>query len=183
MSRKQYLGSMDTTRCIDGRLFRHAPGPDDPYCEVDVGECKECGGKGCHPCERCGRKLDAAGECDSCNRDRQEGEAFAATTPKFSETFCSQCGGKFGPGDKGYSHCEDHLPRDKAVRIEAGKIYLNGHGEECGPMKEARCRHGLWIDQHGAAYTADGIQWAHHPESAGNLKLGAAMSAADGAKT
>lgn len=28
--------------------------------------------------------------------------------PKFAKTFCSQCGGEFGPGDSGYSHCIDH---------------------------------------------------------------------------
>lgn len=28
--------------------------------------------------------------------------------PKFTTTFCSQCGGEFGPGDSGYSHCVDH---------------------------------------------------------------------------
>ena len=28
--------------------------------------------------------------------------------PKFAETSCSQCGAQFGPGDWGYSHCEDH---------------------------------------------------------------------------
>ena len=28
--------------------------------------------------------------------------------PKFENTFCSQCGGTFGPGDHGYSHCMDH---------------------------------------------------------------------------
>lgn len=26
----------------------------------------------------------------------------------FAETFCSQCGGAFGPGDSGYSHCDQH---------------------------------------------------------------------------
>lgn len=32
---------------------------------------------------------------------------------KYGETFCSQCGGEFGPGNKGFSHCENHkhLPR------------------------------------------------------------------------
>jgi hypothetical protein len=29
-------------------------------------------------------------------------------TPRFAETGCSQCGGSFGPGDHGYSHCKDH---------------------------------------------------------------------------
>jgi hypothetical protein len=28
--------------------------------------------------------------------------------PKFSETSCSSCGRNFGPGDHGFSHCEDH---------------------------------------------------------------------------
>ena len=28
--------------------------------------------------------------------------------PKFAETWCSQCGAGFGPGDHGYSHCKDH---------------------------------------------------------------------------
>ena len=27
---------------------------------------------------------------------------------KFQNTFCSQCGGEFGPGDHGYSHCRNH---------------------------------------------------------------------------
>jgi hypothetical protein len=27
---------------------------------------------------------------------------------KFEETFCSQCGQAFGPGDSGYSHCDQH---------------------------------------------------------------------------
>lgn len=31
---------------------------------------------------------------------------FAA--PLFDKTSCSQCGGEFGPGDQGYSHCSDH---------------------------------------------------------------------------
>lgn len=34
--------------------------------------------------------------------------ALAPSTPRFAKTFCSQCGGEFGPGDSGYSHCEDH---------------------------------------------------------------------------
>ena len=29
-------------------------------------------------------------------------------TPKFSNVTCSQCGRSFGPGDHGFSFCEDH---------------------------------------------------------------------------
>lgn len=28
---------------------------------------------------------------------------------RFSVTYCSQCGGEFGPGDQGFSHCSDHV--------------------------------------------------------------------------
>ena len=27
---------------------------------------------------------------------------------KFANTYCSQCGGEFGPGDSGFSHCDQH---------------------------------------------------------------------------
>lgn len=33
-----------------------------------------------------------------------------SVAPRFDKTYCSQCGGEFGPGDQGYSHCEDHDP-------------------------------------------------------------------------
>jgi hypothetical protein len=32
----------------------------------------------------------------------------AASPPKFSETSCSQCGRVFGPGNSGFSHCDQH---------------------------------------------------------------------------
>lgn len=35
-------------RCVDGRLMRHDPQPDDPELETDVGQCPECEGKGCY---------------------------------------------------------------------------------------------------------------------------------------
>ena len=28
--------------------------------------------------------------------------------PRYESTSCSQCGHEFGPGDHGYSHCQDH---------------------------------------------------------------------------
>lgn len=34
-------------RCIEGRLFRHAPQYDDPDLETDVGQCPDCSGDGC----------------------------------------------------------------------------------------------------------------------------------------
>ena len=34
--------------------------------------------------------------------------------PKFSQVSCSQCGRTFGPGDHGYSHCDNHREWDSA---------------------------------------------------------------------
>lgn len=42
---------MSGTRCIDGRLFRHAPLPDDPDFEIEVGKCPTANEDGrCHLC-------------------------------------------------------------------------------------------------------------------------------------
>ena len=35
--------------------------------------------------------------------------------PKFKETFCSQCGQEFGPGDGGYSSCKNHPKTEVAA--------------------------------------------------------------------
>lgn len=38
---------------------------------------------------------------------------------RFENVTCSQCGGDFGPGDSGFSHCEDHwLPLRLLKRIQ-----------------------------------------------------------------
>lgn len=41
----------------------------------------------------------------------------------FAHTYCSQCGGEFGPGDEGFSHCSDHQrPALTAVQIKGALI-------------------------------------------------------------
>ena len=42
----------------------------------------------------------------------EEGRAISA--PRFHTTYCSQCGGEFGPGDHGFSDCRDHAPKETA---------------------------------------------------------------------
>lgn len=37
----------------------------------------------------------------------------SAIGPRFQNVSCSQCGRDFGPGDHGYSHCQDHAAPDK----------------------------------------------------------------------
>jgi hypothetical protein len=34
--------------------------------------------------------------------------AFMKGAQRFEKTYCSSCGGEFGPGEHGYSHCSDH---------------------------------------------------------------------------
>ena len=47
---------------------------------------------------------------------------------KFQETFCSQCGQGFGPGDSGYSSCKSHssvyIPTDYERGIDDGIAIL-----------------------------------------------------------
>ena len=43
---------------------------------------------------------------------------FVGSFCKFQNTFCSQCGEEFGPGDSGYSHCQDH---NKPFKSDAHK--------------------------------------------------------------
>lgn len=48
--------------------------------------------------------------------------------PRFTSTYCSQCGEEFGPGDHGYSHCSDHwekpLPPARHFCKEVELIHL-----------------------------------------------------------
>ena len=52
------------------------------------------------------------------------------------------------------------------LTVEPGKFYIDGHGDISGPM-EARAD--MWINQHGAVYYGNGIQYNHTHDSAGNL--------------
>lgn len=42
--------------------------------------------------------------------------------PKFAETWCSQCGEGFGPGNHGYSHCRNHDRKAIAARIRTDAV-------------------------------------------------------------
>lgn len=53
------------------------------------------------------------------------------------------------------------------MKIEAGKTYVNGRGDACGPMDERTP--GVFLDQHGAVYHPDGKEWNHTDASTANL--------------
>jgi regulator of replication initiation timing len=58
--------------------------------------------------------------------------------PKFAETFCSQCGGAFGPGDSGYSHCDQHLGGDPYANEARRWGYEQGYKAGAKDMHELR---------------------------------------------
>lgn len=47
MMRLKDIINESNTRCVEGRLLRHDPQPDDPELMTDRGECPDCEGKGC----------------------------------------------------------------------------------------------------------------------------------------
>ncbi len=53
------------------------------------------------------------------------------------------------------------------MKLEAGKTYVNGRGDECGPMEERVP--GVWLDQNGMVYRPNGMQWDHVEGSTANL--------------
>lgn len=53
------------------------------------------------------------------------------------------------------------------MKLESGKWYLNGRGDELGPMDERAP--GVFLDQYGRLYHPDGRQWDHVPGSTGNI--------------
>ena len=53
------------------------------------------------------------------------------------------------------------------MKIEAGKTYINGRGDACGPMDEREP--GVFLDQYGAVYHLDGKEWDHLEGSTANL--------------
>lgn len=52
-----------------------------------------------------------AGQADALAEHRVNNLGVYA---RFDETYCSQCGGAFGPGNSGFSHCTDHQGKRRA---------------------------------------------------------------------
>ena len=47
-------------------------------------------------------------------------------SPRFANVSCSQCGEDFGPGDNGFSHCDDH-PRKIVINYDPKPIPYFGY--------------------------------------------------------
>jgi hypothetical protein len=44
---------------------------------------------------------------------------IAIGLPQYEKTYCSQCGGEFGPGNHGFSHCSNHYSAIASARGES----------------------------------------------------------------
>lgn len=66
--------------------------------------------------------------------------------PRFLETFCSHCGEAFGPGNSGYSHCDQHEGREAnalpsselIVALIGGDRVLEADGNANSDLRQAR---------------------------------------------
>jgi len=61
-------------------------------------------------------------------------DVIRITKPRFTQTSCSQCGGEFGPGDSGYSHCDRHIADAAKEMLAALRLHQAWHdSEQAGP--------------------------------------------------
>ena len=52
---------------------------------------------------------EAVRTIDRLTKERDARPASGSTSHRFRNVYCSACGGDFGPGDEGFSHCVDHI--------------------------------------------------------------------------
>lgn len=75
------------------------------------------------------------GDCPTCSQ-LVEPELEPTTKPRdglprFAQTYCSQCGGEFGPGNSGFSDCSEH--QHLSTFTDSQEIATLGPGSERRP--------------------------------------------------
>lgn len=63
-------------------------------------------------------------EVQRITRENLERHLSPAAAPRYAKVLCSQCGGEFGPGDHGFSHCESHVGKLDHSRVDAAMAAL-----------------------------------------------------------
>jgi len=69
-------------------------------------------------------------------------------TARFSVAYCSQCGGQFGPGDEGFSHCSDHARKCDQLGVCQDRT---PPCKDCHPVSEGTRTSRLLLDNMPAA--------------------------------
>jgi len=63
---------------------------------------------------------------------------------KFENVSCSQCGGEFGPGDAGFSHCSDHRSVKRGVNVyydRSIRLWVATWNDGIGQLGDAQYAH------------------------------------------
>lgn len=84
-------------------------------------------------------------------------KALQAKSPRFAQTYCSQCGCECGPGDSGMSSCIEHIRKQRTEPCTPGLSYVEFRSQYLG----ADVRIGyVWQDAE---------EHAHFPQLAGAI--------------
>ena len=66
---------------------------------------------------------------------------------KFNDTYCSQCGQSFGPGNHGYSHCDNH--KGKTMGKSIWTVSYRGFLQQVERQFDTEHKARLWVMQIG----------------------------------
>ena len=135
--------------------------PDDCLMDIDEaawrrivskrGGCRCCISPPCHAC------VEPITE-DELN---SVGYTYEAPAARFPEVSCSQCGQSFGPGDSGFSHCQDHKAASPAQPVQPSDQWLPietapKNGAEIIMSNGKDVSAGSWFKGHDGTYDRDG---------------------------
>ena len=69
--------------------------------------------------------------------------------PRFDKTYCSQCGGEFGPRDSGFSHCDQHtgLVDTDEDELEAEEFYAMSDAQQDAAVEREMKRYYAALDR------------------------------------
>ena len=85
---------------------------------------------------------------------------FVESFCQFRNTFCSQCGKEFGPGDSGFSHCENHHLNNGRLNIDSTQKDIDNANDALGfVVQYLYSEHGICSPEDDAApYTPEELK-------------------------
>lgn len=83
---------------------------------------------------------------------------------RFEQTYCSQCGGAFGPGMNGYSHCNDHPTKGNAMKTTTPATYA-AHAQQTEERVRDLKFGDAWFEVHIDCQEPDEPGVVTHPDN------------------
>lgn len=93
-----------------------------------------------------------------------EGLGAGAGARRFARTYCSQCGGEFGPGEAGYSRCNDHTPGRNSMKTTTPPTYA-AHAQPTAERVRDLKFGGAWFEVHIDCLEPDEPGVVTHPDN------------------